>query len=115
VGEILLVEYQKLLELNQKINHQLKAGNTHLEQLLAASWEAMRTIDRLPAPQDSQELQNVQALLAELVRLHQENQELIRQQMSELREELAQVKKGKAAQHAYGKQRQTAKFLDEFK
>ena len=114
MGETLLIQYQKLLDLNKKINHELKKGNTQLEQLLAASWEVMRTIDALPEP-GGQELQQVQELLTELVELHQENQELLRSKMDELREELIQVKKGKAAQRAYQPGSQAAKFLDQFK
>lgn len=114
MGEKLLNQYQKLLELNKKINQELKQGNTQLEQLLAASWEVMQAIESLPQPA-GREIEQVQELLEELVELHQENQKFLRSKIAELREELSQVKKGKAAQRAYQKRSQAAKFLDQFK
>lgn len=91
----------------------MKQGNTQLEQLLAASWEVMQAIESLPQPA-GREIEQVQELLEELVELHQENQKLLRSKIAELREELSQVK-GKAAQRAYQKRSQAAKFLDQFK
>ena len=117
MGEVLLVAYQKLIELNQEINRELKSGSTQLERLLDESWKTMKKIDTLPAPKSEQESQQVYVMLSELVKLHRENQELIRQRMTELSQELSQVKKGKAAQSAYQKRTETAeaKFLDQFK
>lgn len=115
MGDMIVAEYRKLLELNQKINQELKKGSTKLDHLLRESWTAMQNIDKLPPPANEAELSEVHIILAELVELHKENQDLIQNKMDQLSQELSQVKKGRQAQKAYHNKSRDAKFLDQFK
>ena len=115
VGEMIVAEYKKLLELNKQLNHELKKGGTSLDRILSESWKLMQSIDRQPPPKKESELQAIHQILAELVELQKENQELIQERMEELSRELSQVKTGKQAQRAYHNKSRDAKFLDQFK
>ena len=115
MGEMIVAEYKKLLELNKQLNHELIKGGTSLDKLLGESWKLMQSIDKKPPPKKEAELQEIHQILEELVELQKENQELIQERMEELSRELSQVKTGKQAQQAYHNKSRDARFLDQFK
>lgn len=115
MGEKIIAEYKKLLALNEKINEELKAGGSQLDDFLVKSWQLMQKIEKMPAPKADSEVQKVHELLIKLVEVQKENQELIKKRMEAINQELAQVKTGRQAQRAYQGKSRDAKFLDQFK